>query len=571
MYPNVYADIGEVFPYISRQGQEGVLKQMLELCPWTKILCSTDAHGFPEMYLIATLQIRSVLSTVVGDLVRTHQLNVKQGVQLVQAVLHSNSKKVYNLATESTLPSFEQLASTPYTMTAQPRGSSNPNEAIIRKLQSLKAVYLRVCWHDYTSSAKCRLVPIRHVYKTLSSGKPVTVSVAKAGLGLLQTDRLIPQIGPSGTYALHPDWASLKPGPVAGHVSCFGDFTEADGSAAALCPRTVLRRTLDQAAARGLAFLLGFEVEFVVMERSPDPASPDQYRPLRGDGHAWSVARALADWGGGGGGGFGAAADEILAGLDAAGIAVEQFHAESAPGQFELVLGALPPLEACDALLHARQVLESAAARHGFRATLHPKPFARACGSASHMHMSITSPGGDAPAVYEAFYAGVLGHLPAVLAFAYSNPASYARMADSSWAGGRWVAWGTENKEAPLRKVGGSHWEVKVVDGLANPYFVAAAVLAAGMDGLDKKAPLAWGDCLGDPALISADERKALGIETMFPANLREALKALVEDAGLDLDRRFVQRYVDVKNAELEFLLDPLSPEDLRRWVLERY
>lgn len=503
---------------------------------------------------------------------RTRQLDEKQAVQLAQAVLHTNSKRIYNLETESTLPSFEQLGAFPYTPTAPLRGSSNTNQVIIQKLQSLGAKYLRVCWHDYTSSAKCRLLPIKQVYKTLSSGKPVTVSVAKAGLGLLQTDLMIPQINASGTFVLRPDWSSLKPGPAAGHVSCFGDFTNLDGSDAMLCPRTVLRKTVERAAAaapRGLTFLLGFEVEFVVMERNPDAASPDKYLTLRGDGHAWSAARALADWGRGGS--FGTAADEALDSLDAAGIEVEQFHPESAAGQFELVLSPLPPLEACDALLQARQILESVAARHGFRVTLHPKPFARSCGSASHMHMSISSPGGDDPTVYEHFYAGVLTHLRAVLAFAYSSPASYARMLDSAWAGGRWIAWGTQNKEAPLRKVAGSHWEVKVIDGLANPYFVVAAILTAGMDGIEKETPLAWGDCLGDPARMSPEERRELGIDTMFPADLREALKALVDDKELDLNGEFVQRYIDIKNAELEFLLDPLSPEDLRRWVLERY
>jgi predicted TIM-barrel fold metal-dependent hydrolase len=64
MYPNVYADIGEVFPMISRHGQEHVLEQILELCPWSKILWSTDGHWFPETYVLATIQIRSVLKTV---------------------------------------------------------------------------------------------------------------------------------------------------------------------------------------------------------------------------------------------------------------------------------------------------------------------------------------------------------------------------------------------------------------------------------------------------------------------------------------------------------------------------
>lgn len=64
MYPNVYADVGEVFPFISRQGQESVVKQILELCPWSKILWSTDGHWFPETYVLATMQMREVLETV---------------------------------------------------------------------------------------------------------------------------------------------------------------------------------------------------------------------------------------------------------------------------------------------------------------------------------------------------------------------------------------------------------------------------------------------------------------------------------------------------------------------------
>lgn len=64
MYPNVYADIGEVFPFISRQGQESVVKQILELCPWSKILWSTDGHWFPETYLLAVVQMREILETV---------------------------------------------------------------------------------------------------------------------------------------------------------------------------------------------------------------------------------------------------------------------------------------------------------------------------------------------------------------------------------------------------------------------------------------------------------------------------------------------------------------------------
>ncbi|KAI1394318.1 glutamine synthetase/guanido kinase [Hypoxylon trugodes] len=562
MYPNVYADIGEVFPCISRQGQEGVVKEMLEVCPWSKILCSTDGHGFPEMFLTATTQIRSVLKTVLGELIQVQQLDEKQAVRLAQDILFFNSKKLYNLETKSMPPSITQLPLLPKTTWS--------NQTIIQKLQSLNAKYLRVYWHDYTSSSKCRLIPIKQVYRTLSSGKPVTLNITQCVFGLLQTDAMIPQVNASGMYVVQTDWSTLKPGPADGHVSCFGYFTQQDGSEVPTCPRSLLRRIINNAAAQGLTFLFGFEIEFVVMERNPDRNSPDKFQTLRTDGHSWSMSRILADWGREGS--FSTAVDEILDALEEADIAVDQFHPENAPGQFELVLGALPPLEACDSVLHARQILESVSARHGFRVTLHPKPFATACGSASHTHLSISSPGGDKPELYESFYAGILTHLRAILAFTYSNPTSYERMLDSFWAGGRWITWGTQNKEAPLRKVEGSHWEIKTVDGLANPYFAVAAFIVAGVDGINKKISLTWGDCLGDPARFSAQERKELGIEVMFPADLREALGALKEDEVLGelLHRDVVQRYVDVKEAELK-MLEPMTSEDRRRWVMERY
>ena len=64
VYDNVYADIGEVFPFVSREGQEKVVREILELCPTEKILWSTDGHWFPETYLLAVIQVREALEVV---------------------------------------------------------------------------------------------------------------------------------------------------------------------------------------------------------------------------------------------------------------------------------------------------------------------------------------------------------------------------------------------------------------------------------------------------------------------------------------------------------------------------
>jgi predicted TIM-barrel fold metal-dependent hydrolase len=64
VYENVYADIGEVFPFLSKEGQEKVVREILELCPTEKICWSTDGHWFPETYLLAIIQVREALEVV---------------------------------------------------------------------------------------------------------------------------------------------------------------------------------------------------------------------------------------------------------------------------------------------------------------------------------------------------------------------------------------------------------------------------------------------------------------------------------------------------------------------------
>lgn len=174
--------------------------------------------------------------------------------------------------------------------------------------------------------------------------------------------------------------------------------------------------------------------------------------------------------------------------------------------------------------------------------------------------------------MYESFYAGILRHLRSIIALTYSNPASYDRMADGCWAGGRWVTWGTQNRETALRKIAGSHWEVKVLDGLANPYLAIASLLAAGTDGIARHADLTWLDCAEDPANLGAEERRGLGIEEGLPGNLSDALEALAEDKTLRsiLGSEAVDRYISVKRAELG-LFESMDDAERRQWLIERY
>lgn len=229
------------------------------------------------------------------------------------------------------------------------------------------------------------------------------------------------------------------------------------------------------------------------------------------DGHAWSAPRSMH------GTTILKVLDEIYTAMERANIHLEMIHPESSTGQFEFVLPPYSPLVAADTVLHAREIITAICANHEIRATLYPKPFPQMAGTASHVHMSISSPGGDKSETYEPFWAGVLKHMKSIIAFTYSNPCSYDRMGDGCWAGGTWVAWGTQNKETALRKIVDSHFEIKVMDGLANVYLALAAVITSGMLGIEEKEKLVLGDCEKDPGLLNDLERKALNIQDRLP------------------------------------------------------
>jgi glutamine synthetase len=145
-------------------------------------------------------------------------------------------------------------------------------------------------------------------------------------------------------------------------------------------------------------------------------------------------------------------------------------------------------------------------------------------------------------------------------------------MADGCWAGGRWVTWGFQNRETALRQIENSHFEIKVLDGLANAYFAMAAIIAAGTKGVIDKEDMVWGNCQADPAQLSEEERDKLGIKEMFPKDLEAALGELEADEvmGELLGKEVVARYVAVKKAEMD-LLGGMKAEDRREWIIERY
>lgn len=259
---------------------------------------------------------------------------------------------------------------------------------------------------------------------------------------------------------------------------------------------------------------------------------------------------------------------EIATCLSEIGIEVQQFHSESGQGQYEFVLAPQPLLSAVDSLIQARQVIAQICALHDLTSTLHPKPFP-GIGTAAHVHISLDPPDKD----LQFFVGGVLQHLPAICAFTLPEEVSYGRVADDSWTGGTWVAWGTQNREVPLRRVNEGRWEIRCLDGFANVYFAVAAILAAGALGLkDNAVEFAQKDVPYNPSQLDEENRATYGIVQKLPASFQAAADALAIDEKMSeaLVEVFVKDYLTMKKSEQKMLAD-MSDRDRRIWLIERY
>jgi hypothetical protein len=108
VYHNVYLDIGEVFPMVSRSGQETIMRQALELTPMSKILWSTDGHLQAETYWLANVQGREALEKIFVEMVHDENLTVSQAIRAVEDILFHNSNKLYDLRLQPPVHSREE-------------------------------------------------------------------------------------------------------------------------------------------------------------------------------------------------------------------------------------------------------------------------------------------------------------------------------------------------------------------------------------------------------------------------------------------------------------------------------
>ncbi|KAJ3775713.1 hypothetical protein FB446DRAFT_724347 [Lentinula raphanica] len=451
--------------------------------------------------------------------------------------------------------------------------------------------YVRLYWVDFTNTRRCRVIPKSTFLELMEKSNRPGVNIAKVALGLV--DLVIAEgFQPIGEYLYVPDLSSLRilygvgTSPIYGILGKFEEkqpTSENKGVEVELCPRTTLARIIREIQTTCSAeFLVGFESEFILLT-STDPTS---IVPLHV--HSWSSTSGMLN------GSKGAIImEEIANSLQDSGIKVEVFHPEAAPGQYEMVTGPLPPLEACDALIYTREIITNVAAKHGVHATFAPRPFISSPGTSTHAHVSVHDTANrtyckkvpnELSLLEKAFLAGVLDHLPAIAAITLPTSASYQRAVDGTWSGGTYVCWGTENREAPIRLTNvaspnSRRYECRFIDSTANPHLALAAMLGAALTRMrminedTKYVHLEIKDAGSkQAAIMTKEERMTHGITRRIPSSTEEGRSNLRNDPQLCevLGMEFVNAFLSV-NKTLDNVLTQDSEHEQRMRVIKFY
>ncbi|PSQ40800.1 type I glutamate--ammonia ligase [Halobacteriales archaeon SW_12_71_31] len=334
-------------------------------------------------------------------------------------------------------------------------------------------------------------------------------------------------------------------------------------------PRYVLRRAIERAEEMGYTLNAGPEPEFFVFENDEDGRATTRTHDAGGyfDLAPKDLASDLRR--------------EIIFTLEEMGFEVEAAHHEVAEGQHEIDFKYADALTTADNIATFRSVVRAVSEMNDLHATFMPKPIPRINGSGMHTHLSLFDRDGenafhdaddefDLSDTARSFLAGILEHAPALTAVCNPIVNSYKRLVPG-YEAPVYVAWSDVNRSALVRKPAArrpaaSRIELRSPDPSCNPYLALAAMLHAGLDGIERDldAP--------DPVrenIYEFDEatRAERGVETL-PANLREAVDALEADEVVmaALGEHVGEKFVEAKRAEYEDY-----KADVSDWELDRY
>jgi glutamine synthetase len=456
------------------------------------------------------------------------------------------------------------------TTTAAPTVEDIRRESAERGIQFYFAQFV-----DMYSRPSAKLVPAQNLDDLVSEGAGFA-GFAAGELGQLPSDPDIAAI---------PDLRSFTPVPWEPTVARFACDVYVEGEEWSYDPRTILRRQLERAREKGFEFMIGLELEYFLIELLDDGSIrlADELDTLekpcydlnglsRHYEFLTTVSRYVNELG------WGNYAND---------------H-EDANGQFEQNFTYADALVSCDRSIFFRYMIHQLAEQKGRRegrrllATFMPKPFSHLTGNGCHFHMSLWD--GDTNAFLDEndpkglglsqtayqFIGGLKKHARAYSAITAPTVNSYKRLKLGTTASGAtwspvWISYGYNNRTQMLRIPAPGRVEDRTIDGACNPYLAAAAVLAAGLDGVENELDA------GEPNSEnlyekSYDELAARGLESL-PRNLWEATEELERDdvlreaLGRGRNEDYVDYFIRVKREEWNRYHEQVTPWEISEYL----
>ena len=350
-------------------------------------------------------------------------------------------------------------------------------------------------------------------------------------------------------------------------VRMFCDVYNPDGTPFDGDPRFVLKRQLKRAADLGFTFYVGPELEYFYFKSIDDPKFLDQ-----GGYFDETPLDVATDW-----------RKRTVAYLEAMGIPVEYVHHEVAPSQHEIDLRYADALTMADNVMTYRLTVKEVAQEFGIYATFMPKPVAGVNGSGMHTHQSLFE--GDRNAFFDSddevhlsalgkrYIAGILEHAPEITLVTNQWVNSYKRLVPG-YEAPVYVCWARRNRSALVRvpqykpgKEEATRIEYRSPDPACNPYLAFAAMLAAGLAGIEGEYELA-AEASNNIYEMTEEERHTAGIRSL-PQDLHDAISLASESKVLrDALGEHVHEYlIRNKREEWDSFKSYVSPYELERYL----
>ena len=337
-----------------------------------------------------------------------------------------------------------------------------------------------------------------------------------------------------GDFDMIPDFATLRRIPwLEGTALVLSDVAWHDRSPVKPSPRQVLRAQIERARAMGFEPMFGTELEFYLIKETFAEAHAKNYTDLTPSVPYILDYHVLAT-----------TYDEpfirsVRKGMKDAGIKVESSKGEAWPGQQEINFRFADALTMADNHVIYKNGIKEMAHQQGCSVTFMAKPDHRWIGSSCHVHSSLWKDGrntfdGESD-TFKRYLAGHIACAAEIAIFLAPNINSYKRYAAASWAPTT-LAWGHDNRTCGFRIVGhGQHLrtESRIPGADVNPYLAIAALIAAGLHGIDQKLEL--GPAFKGNAYESDVQR--------FPHALRDAIAAL--EKGMMARKAFGDDVID--------------------------